>query len=166
MGSKNIIRYFIGLWIALSAAHGAQYLFQEQAIKEGSLVIASKELDALLGFNYASDLFDAGCIYKNSFYSNGTFVCPVNESSKSIQFQIHESTILRYRKIIVDYCTKRNAMIEILQKLREYVIEQETLTDTIDIVYFRDVGFLLLDYIEAIRQVSNIGENYNIEPCY
>lgn len=166
MGSKNIIRYLIGLWMILSSAHGIQYFFQEQANKAGSLVIASKDVNALLGFNYASDLFDARCIYKQSFYNKGTFVCPVNESTKSIQFQIRETTILQHRKIVLDYCTKRHAMIGHLQKLREYVIEQEIPAYTIDVVYFRDVGFLLLDYIEAIRKLSNIGENNNIEPCH
>lgn len=165
MGDKNIIRCLIGLWIILSTIHCLQYFFQERAIKEESLVIASRDLNALQEFNYASDLFDIRCIYKHSSDNNGNFVCPVNESSKSIQFQISETTFLQHRKIALDYCAKRLAMISHLQKIRDYVIEQDNPNNTIDIVYFRDVAYLLYDYIEMIKILSSIREKNNIESC-
>ncbi len=163
--SKNIIRCFIGLWLVLAAIHCIQYLFQELAIKEESLVIASSDLNALQEFNYASDLFDMRCIYKHSSYKVGNFVCPVTDSSKSIEFHIGETILLKHRKTVLDFCEKRHAMIGHLQMLREYVVEKNIPTDTIDIVYFRDVVFLLLDYIEAIKNLSSIRREYSIEIC-
>jgi hypothetical protein len=163
--NKNIIRYLIGLWIVFSAIHGIQYFFQERATEEESLVIAARDLDGLQEFNYSSDLFEARCVYKYSFSSKGTFVCPLNELSESIEFQIRNATILGAKKIVFDYCTKRRAMIDHLQSLREYVIRKDNPTDTIDIEYFRDIAFLLYDYIDAIRKLLTIGEHVNIESC-
>lgn len=162
---KNIIRNLICLWIGFSAVFYIQYFFQEWATKDSSIVIAFSDLDELHEFNFSSDLFKARCIYKYSFFDHGTFVCPVNNLTKSIQFQIRESITIRAGKIVLDYCTKRRAMISHLQKLREYVIEKNILSDAIDVVYFRDVAMLLYDYIDAIKRVSKIQQYINMKQC-